>query len=127
MEPLTGYRVEISKVPFTSTNASGSSSSCQVYVVGDVASCSFKVAANTTYYCRVRAYGDTGSSTWSETTFKTHGASSASVAEGATSRRQALPYSEPDVVSEAFADLFVEEDEEDDFWFEFDKALGKER
>jgi len=30
-----------------------------------------------------------------------------------------------DVVSNAFADLFVEEDAEDDFWFEFEKALGK--
>ncbi len=30
-----------------------------------------------------------------------------------------------DVVSEAFADFFAEEDAEDDFWFEFEKALGK--
>ena len=32
-----------------------------------------------------------------------------------------------DVVSEAFADFFAEEDAEDDFWFEFEKALGKRR
>ena len=32
-----------------------------------------------------------------------------------------------DVVSEAFAELFVEEDADDDFWFEFEKALGKRR
>ncbi|MBQ9799084.1 MAG: fibronectin type III domain-containing protein, partial [Thermoguttaceae bacterium] len=104
MEPLTGYRVEISTVPFTSSNASGSSSKCQVYVVGDVSSCDFKVAAGTTYYCRVRSYGDTGSSVWSETTFKAK-----------------------NVVSNAFADLFADDDAEDDFWFELDKVLGVRR
>ncbi|MBR2004301.1 MAG: fibronectin type III domain-containing protein, partial [Thermoguttaceae bacterium] len=30
-----------------------------------------------------------------------------------------------DVLSEAFADIFAADDEEDDFWFELEKALGK--
>jgi hypothetical protein len=29
------------------------------------------------------------------------------------------------VVSEAFAELFDDVDAEDEFWFEFEKALGK--
>ncbi|MBQ9800920.1 MAG: hypothetical protein IJO40_13425, partial [Thermoguttaceae bacterium] len=103
-ESLTGYRVEISTVPFTSSSVTGSSSKCQVYVLGDVSSCEFKAVRGTTYYCRVRSYGATGSSIWSETTFKAE-----------------------DLVSKAFADLFVEEDAEDEFWFEFDKAFGKRR
>ena len=69
-ESLTGYRVEISTVPFASSSVSPSSSTCQVYVVGDVTSCDFKVVSGTTYYCRVRSYGATGSAIWTETTFE---------------------------------------------------------
>ncbi|MBQ2851672.1 MAG: right-handed parallel beta-helix repeat-containing protein, partial [Thermoguttaceae bacterium] len=43
------------------------------------------------------------------------------------SQVELLGASSADVVSEAFAELFVEEDAEDDFWFELEKALGNRR
>ena len=65
------------------------------------------VKANSLYSFRVRAENAYGVSDWAYGDYATTPAT--------------------DVVSEAFADFFAEEDAEDDFWFEFEKALGKRR
>ena len=106
-ENVEKYRVEFSSVPFASNNVS-SGDSVRVYLHGQGSTSRDYGAleAGKTYYFRVRAHqaNGAGNSAWSEVVEFTVPAAT-------------------DVVSEAFADFFVEETE-DDFWFEFEKALG---
>jgi hypothetical protein len=107
VENADKYRVEFSSVPFVSNNVS-SGDSVRVYVHGQGStSRDYGVLeAGKTYYFRVRAHqaNGAGNSAWSEVVEFTVPTAS-------------------NVVSDAFADFFVEEGD-DDFWAEFEKALG---
>ena len=97
-ENVEKYRVELS-------TADGD---VRVYVLnGSATSQSFgSLEAGKTYYFRARAHqaSGAGNSAWSEVVEFT------------------VPTA-TEAVSDAFADFFAEEGE-DDFWFEFEKALG---
>ena len=103
------YRVEFSSVPFVSGNVS-SGDAVRVYIHGQGStSRDYGVLeAGKTYYFRVRAYqaNGAGNSAWSDVV------------------EFAVPAAANDV-SNAFADFFAEAEGEDDFWFEFEKALGE--
>ena len=117
VDDAKNYRLEFSTVPFADSTLSSDGADCRVFIAD--ASASSRVYASLkpgqTYYFRVRVgHGGenaSGASAWSNVVkFTVPGSESAST----------------DVVSEAFADLFAEE-VENDFWFELEKTLGSRK
>ncbi|MBQ2789661.1 MAG: fibronectin type III domain-containing protein, partial [Thermoguttaceae bacterium] len=102
-ENATRYRVEFSRNGGQTWNNSGVFGS---NVTSRLATLSVK---NAVYQFRVRAENAVGVSDWVYGVFDP-AADASSVASS--------------VVSEAFADYFAEEGADDEFWFEFEKALG---
>jgi hypothetical protein len=101
----TNMRVEISTTPFETESKISSANLFRAVTTGaGEQTRSFgNLEAGATYYVRVLAINADGVSAWSE------------VLE--------VVVPSGDAVSEAFADIFAE-DGEDDFWFEFEKATG---
>ncbi len=114
VEAAQRYRLEFSKVPFVDSRLSKDGADCRVLAFNSSVTSRVyaSLEAGQTYYFRVRAYHDVdekGAGAWSNVVEFVVPASASSTSN---------------VISQVLVDLLAEESSDDDFWFEFEKALS---